>query len=137
VAGRRNGGVRIRGSRAGVLAVLVLTLCTLPLATARAWLAVLLVIPLAALLQVLRTGVDVDPDGVTVRAAVGRRRVGWGEVTALRATPRGELRLVLAGGRELRLPVARARHLPLIAAGSGGRVPAPAAPAAPAGPADQ
>jgi Bacterial PH domain len=120
--------VRIRASRAGLLAVLILALCTVPLATAMPWLAVLFVLPAVALLWVLRTGVDVDPDGVTVRAAVGARRVGWAEVTALRATSRGELRLVLAGGRELRLPVVRARHLPLIAAGSGGRVPAPTAP---------
>jgi hypothetical protein len=132
VADQRELGVRIRGSRTGLLAVLVLALCAVPLATARPWLAVLFAIPLAALLQVLRTGVDVDPGGLTVHRVLGRRRIGWAEVTALRATPRGDLRLVLSSGRELRLPVTRARHLPLIAAGSGGRVPAPAAPAAPA-----
>jgi len=117
--------VRIRGNRAALLAVLVLTVCTVPLATAAPWLAVLFAIPLVALLWVLRAGVDVDPDGVTVRALVGRRRIGWDQVAGLRAGRRGDLRLVLTTGRELRLPVARARHLPLIAAASGGRIPDP------------
>ena len=117
--------VRIRGNRAALLAVLVLTVCTVPLATAGPWLAVLFAIPLVALLWVLRAGVDVDPDGVTVRALVGRRRIGWDQVAGLRAGRRGDLRLVLTTGRELRLPVARARHLPLIAAASGGRIPDP------------
>jgi hypothetical protein len=129
--------VRIRASRTGLLAVLILTLCTIPLATALPWLAVLFLVPVAALLFVLRTGVDVDRDGLTVRAVLGTRRIDWGEVTALRATSRGELRLVLAGGRELRLPAARARHLPLIAAGSAGRVPAVTAPDDPAAPGGQ
>jgi len=115
-------GVQIRASRITVLVVLMLAICTVPLATARPWLAVLFAIPLAALLWVLRAGVDVDPDGLTVRAVLGRRRVGWAEVAALRAAPRGDLWLVLSAGRELRLPVARARHLPLIAAASGGRI---------------
>jgi len=115
--------VRIRSSRAALLPVLLLAVCTIPLATAAAWLAVLFVVPVAALLWVVRAGVDVDPAAVTVCALLGRRRVGWDAVAGLRAGPRGDLRLVLSGGRELRLPVARARHLPVIAAASGGRLP--------------
>jgi hypothetical protein len=117
-------GVQIRSSRTTLLAVLLLVVCAIPLATAAPWLAALFVIPLAALLWALRAGVDVDPDGLTVRALVGARRVGWDDVVALRAGPRGDLRLVLTSGRELRLPVARARHLPVIAAASAGRLPA-------------
>jgi Bacterial PH domain len=117
-------GVRLRSNRVALLAVLALAVCTVPLATAAPWLAVLFAVPLAALLWVLRAGVDVDPGGVTVRAMLGSRRVGWADVAALRAGPRGDLRLVLVGGTELRLPVARARHLPMIAAASGGHLPA-------------
>jgi hypothetical protein len=123
--------VQLRSNRSALLAVLALAVCTVPLATAAPWLAVLFMIPLVALLWVLRAGVDVDPDGVTVRALLGSRRVGWAEVAGLRAGSRGDLRLVLASGTELRLPVARARHLPLIAAASGGRVPDPSPTVAP------
>jgi hypothetical protein len=117
------GAVRIRPARVTLLAVLVLTLCVIPLATARPWLLVLLAVPLLALAWVLRAGVDVDRDGVTVRALLGQRRIGWPDVAGLQAGPRGDLWLVLGTGRRLRLPTARARHLPLVAAASDGRVP--------------
>jgi hypothetical protein len=116
--------LRIRSSRAALLPVLLLAFCTIPLATASLWLAVLFVIPLGALLWVLRAGVDVDAGGVTVRGLAGRRRVGWDEVNAVRVARRGDLRLVLRGGGELRLPCARVAQLPAIAAVSGGRLPA-------------
>jgi hypothetical protein len=109
-------------------AVLVLTLSVIPLATARWWLAFLFVLPLLALLWVRRVGVDVDPDAVTVRAVLGRRRIAWADVAGLQAGRRGDLWLVLRGAGRLRLPVVRARHLPLLAAASGGRIPDPAAP---------
>ena len=119
------GRVRIRPSAATLPVVVVLTLCVIPLATASPWLLVLLAIPVLALAWVLRAGVDVDPGGVTVRALLGSRRIPWSDVVGLQAGPRGDLWLVLAGGRRLRLPTARARHLPLIAAASGGRVAVP------------
>jgi hypothetical protein len=117
--------LRIRPSPAAIPAVLVLTLCVLPLGTAKGWLFGLFVVPALALAWVLRAGVDVAPAGVTVRALLGRRQVEWSDVAGLRAGRRGDLWLVLAGGRQLRLPTARARHLPLIAAASGGRLPDP------------
>jgi len=117
--------VRIRPSAAALPVVVVLTLCVIPLATASPWLLVLLAVPVLALAWVLRAGVDVDPGGVTVRALLGSRRIPWSDVVGLQAGPRGDLWLVLAGGRRLRLPTARARHLPLIAAASGGRVAVP------------
>jgi Bacterial PH domain len=129
---RQNGGVsrpvetvRLRPSPAALPAVLVLALCVLPLATARPWLLVLLAIPLLALLWVLRVAVDVDGAGVTVRAVFGQRRIPWEEVSGLQVGRRGDLWLVRSGGGRLRLPTARARHLPVIAAASGGRVSVP------------
>jgi Bacterial PH domain len=116
--------VRLRPTRGGLPAVLLLAICVVPLATARAWLLVLFVVPVLALLWILRAGVDVDPAGITVRAVLGRRRFAWEEVAGLRADRRGGLWLVLRTNRRLRLPTARARHLPLLAAASGGRIPA-------------
>ena len=121
--------MRIGPPRSALLAVLALAICTLPLATAAPWLAVLWLLPIGAGVWVLRTGVDVDRDGLTVRAVLGSRRVRWDEVAGLRAEPRGQLAAVLRDGGALRLPGVRARHLPLVSAASGGRVPDPTPPA--------
>ncbi|MEN3359102.1 MAG: hypothetical protein V7637_3084 [Mycobacteriales bacterium] len=126
--------IRIRPTRTMLLAVLIFAFCVLPLAGASGWLLILLALPLVALAWVLRVGVDVGPDAITVRALLGRRRIPWADVAGLRAGRRGDLWLVLATGRRLRLPTARARHLPAIAAASGGHLPDPTGPAASAEP---
>ncbi|HZB48734.1 MAG TPA: PH domain-containing protein [Mycobacteriales bacterium] len=122
-------GVRIRTPRTSLVAVLVLAICVLPLASAAPWLAVLWLLPLVALVWVLRVGVDADPEGLTVRALLGSRRLPWAEVAGLRIGDRGRLAAVLQSGGAVRLPVLRARHLPLVAAVSGGHLPDPEAPA--------
>ncbi|HYT09728.1 MAG TPA: PH domain-containing protein [Mycobacteriales bacterium] len=118
-------GLEIRLPRTALLAVLVLAVCVLPLATASRWLAVLLLVPVAAAAWVVRTGVDVDADGLTVRALLGSRRLRWDEVAGLRVGRRRELTAVLRDAGTVRLPVVRARHLDLLAAASGGRLPEP------------
>jgi len=123
----RGDTLQIRTPRSALLAVLVLAICFLPLASAAPWLAVAWLVPLAAGAWVLRGGVDVDRDGLTVRALLGSRRLRWDEVAGLRAGPGGRLSVVLRDGGSVRLPVVRARHLPLVAAASGGRVPDPQA----------
>ena len=119
--------IRIRTPRTALIAVVAFAICVLPLATSRSWLAVLWVLPVAVGAWVLRTGVDVDADGLTVRAVAGSRRLRWDEIAGLAADPRGRLSAVLRAGGAVRLPVVRARHLPLLAAASGGRIPDPAA----------
>jgi len=119
------GVLRVRTPRTALVAVFVLAVCVLPLASSAPWLAVLWLLPLGAAGWVLRAGVDVDTGGLTVRAALGTRRLPWAEVAGLRVTDRGRLAAVLRGGGAVRLPVLRARHLPLVAAASGGRVPDP------------
>ena len=121
--------VRIRTSRTTLVAVLVLAICVLPLATSTPWLAVLWLLPVTAAAWVLRAGVDVDRAGLTVRALLGSRRLPWTEVAGLRIGERGRLSAVLHSGGAVRLPVVRPRHLPLVAAASGGHVPAPERPA--------
>jgi hypothetical protein len=117
--------VQIRTTRVALLAVALGALCMSPLALYAPWLLWLFAAPLLAAVRVLRAGVDVDADGVTVRALVGARRVPWSQVAGLRVGGSGEVALVLGSGGALRLPTVRARHLPLIATASQGHLPDP------------
>jgi hypothetical protein len=118
----------MRMSRTALLPVLVLFVCVLPLLAAAWWGVFVLLIPVVAAAWVLRVGVDVDGDAVTVRSLVGSRRVPWVEVAGIRAGDRGALWLVTTRRTEVRLPVVRARDLPRLAALSGGRIDVPAPP---------
>jgi hypothetical protein len=116
-------------SRTALLPVVLLTVCMLPLATVSAWTLLLLIVPAAVAAWVVRTGLDVDDDGVTVRSTLGQRRVPWTALAGIRVAPRGDLWLVTTAGTEVRLPVLRARDLPRLAALSGGRIDVPEPPA--------
>ena len=116
-------------TRSALLPVVVLALGLLPVAALTPWTPLVLLVPVAVAAWVLRTGVDVDDDGLTVRTLVGSRRVTWPEVAGIRVAERGELWLVRTGGTEVRLPALRARDLPGLAQLSGGRLELPAPPA--------
>jgi hypothetical protein len=118
--------LRVRIPRVNLFAVLVAAICTLPLAFASPWLAVVWLLPLAGLLHVLRTGVDADSDGVTARTMLRSRRLSWDDIAGLRIR-RARIAAVLRNGRAIRLPVLRPRHLSLLASASGGRLPDPTA----------
>ena len=115
----------MRMSRTALLPVVVLAFCVLPVANATPWFLVLLVVPLALAAWVLRVGVDVGEDGITVRSLAGARAVPWAEVAGIRVGERGDLWLVPTGRTEVRLPVLRARDLPRLAELSGSRIPVP------------
>jgi len=117
---------RLRMSRTSLIPVVLLLVCVIPLATARPWTLVFLVIPLAAALYVLRVGVDVTDEGLTVRSALSARRVRWSELAGIRIGRRRDLWLVTSGGTEVRLPVLRVGDLGRLSELSGGRIPAPA-----------
>jgi len=116
-------------NRTALLPVGLFAVCVVPLAFAAPWTPVLLLVPLALTLWVLRVGVDISEDGVTARSLIGERRVPWTEVVGIRVAPRGDLWLVTTGGTEVRLPVMRARDLPRLAAASLGRIDVPEPPA--------
>ena len=119
---------RLRLNRTALIPVGLLALCTVPLAFAAPWTPVLLVIPLAVALWVLRVGVDISDDGLTLRSLAGQRHVPWSDVAGIRVAPRGDLFVVTTRGTELHLPVMRARDLPQLAALSGGRIDVPQPP---------
>ncbi|HEX3814578.1 MAG TPA: PH domain-containing protein [Mycobacteriales bacterium] len=120
--------VKLRPSRAALLVVVFLLFCVTPLAFVRAPLLILYLIPLGMLLWIFRSGTDIDPDGVTVRAVAGRKRLAWSDIQGLSPDSRGELRAVLRDGRLMRLPQARLRHLEVIAAASDGHISVAAPP---------
>jgi hypothetical protein len=113
-------------NRTALFPVGLLALCAVPLAFSAPWAPVLLLVPVAVALWVLRVGVDVADDGLTVRSLAGQRLVPWQEVAGIRVAPRGDLWVVTTRGTELHLPVMRARDLPRLAAVSGGRIDVPA-----------
>src|SRR5690242_370617 len=116
---------RLRMSRTALIPVALLFVCVIPLATARLWTLVFLVIPLAAAVFVLRVGVDVSDDGLTVRSAISSRHVPWTQLAGIRIGRRRELWLVTTGGSDIRLPVLRVGDLRRLSDLSGGRIPAP------------
>ena len=121
---------RLRMSRTALVPVALLALCVLPLATVTTWTLVLLLVPLVVGAWVLRVGVDIGDDGLTVRSLAGQRTVPWSELAGIRVGRAGDLWLVTTGGTEVRLPVLRPRDLPRLASLSGGRIDVPAPPAA-------
>jgi Bacterial PH domain len=118
--------LRVRIPRINLFAVAVAAVCTLPLAFASPFLAILWLLPIVGLVYVLRTGVDADPTGLTVHTMVGSRRLAWDDIAGLRIR-RARVGGVLRNGSTVRLPVLRPRHLSLLAAASGGRLPDPTA----------
>lgn len=113
----------MRMSRVALVPVLVLAVCTLPVATAAWWGAPLLLVPLLVAVWVLRVGVDIGPAGITPRTLLPGATVPWDDVAGLRVGEDQELWLVRRTGTEVRLPVVRARDLPRLAAVSDGRIP--------------
>lgn len=119
---------RLRLPRSALVAVAVLAVCTLPLASADPRLGLLFVIPALVGLYVWRSGVDVSDTGVTIRAAFGARRIAWEQVAGLQVRGRGELWLTRTDGTAVRLPVLRSpRDLARLHAASGGRLGVPGA----------
>ncbi|HST65893.1 MAG TPA: PH domain-containing protein [Mycobacteriales bacterium] len=121
--------LRVRIPRVNLFAVVVAAVCTLPLAFASPWLALVWLLPLAGLAYVLRTGVDADAEGLTARTMLRSRRLSWDDIAGLRIR-RARIAAVLRNGTAVRLPVLRPRHLSVLAAASGGRLPDPTARAA-------
>jgi hypothetical protein len=111
-------------SRTALLPVVLLLVCVIPFAAAAPWALLVLVLPLLAAAYVLRVGIDVDDDGITVRGVLGSRAVPWTELAGIRVGDRRRLWLVTTAGTEIALPVLRVGDLPRLAELSGGHIPA-------------
>ncbi len=113
---------RLRMPRTALLPVGLLFLAMLPVAAALPWTPVVLLVPVVVAAWVVRIGVDVGDDGITVRSLLAQRTVPWTELAGIRVAERGELWLVTTRATEVRVPVLRARDLPRLAELSGGRI---------------
>jgi hypothetical protein len=110
--------VKFRHNGAIAVAGLVAFFAALPLATARWYLAPILLVPLAIGAWGIRAGTDADAAGVSVRALFGRRRLPWGEITGFVRVNR-RVRATLANGASVPLPAVGAQDLPKLVAASG------------------
>jgi hypothetical protein len=115
--------LRIRSSRVALLPAVFVFVFVTPVAGTSTWLLALFLIPVVLVAWVVRAGVDVTSDGLTLRALLGTRRLRWDQVAGLAVGERGKVSAVLRSGDQVRLPATRLHDLPLISAASGGRIP--------------
>lgn len=109
--------------RSALVAVVVLVVGTIPLASVSPWLLLLFALPAAVAAYVWRSGVDIDDEGLAVRAAFGSTRVPWSAVAGLQVRSRGELWVQRLDGTAVRMPVLRSPNdLPRLHEASAGRL---------------
>ena len=95
--------VRFGPQKLALIPVLVLLFGALPLATSSPLLLWLLLVPLAAVVWVLRARVLVDADRLEVCNGLGRRAVPWSEVEGLDVPRLAPVRMLLRGDRRVAL----------------------------------
>jgi hypothetical protein len=114
-----------------VLGALLFAMGAIPFAFAAPWLFLVFLVPIAAIVLVLRLRTTADADGLVARTAFGRHELAWNDIRALRVSERSWVRAVLDSGREQVLPSVRTRHLPALSLISGGRLDDPSEAPAP------
>ncbi|MBO0841180.1 MAG: PH domain-containing protein [Sciscionella sp.] len=124
---QRSRRVVFRIPAVSVLVVLFLALAAVPIAASAWWLPSIYLLHLIALGWIARTRTTVDGERIVARRLLISRSIPWSAVTSLRLAERSWVRAVLADGGSIALPAVRARHLPMLAAVSAGRVPDPLA----------
>jgi hypothetical protein len=102
---------RFGPDRIALLPVLVLLLGSLPLAASSAWLNVVVLLPVACAVWVLRARVVVAPVGIEVCNGLAAHRLPWAAVQGFDVPRRGPVRLLRTGGRPLPLTALPRRHL--------------------------
>jgi hypothetical protein len=114
-----------------VLGALLFAITATPFAWAAPGLYAVYVIPIFAIVWILRVRTTADGERLVARTLFGRRVLPWSDVRALKVSARSWVRAVDEAGKELPLPNVRTRHLPALSLISGGRLDDPTeAPAA-------
>jgi hypothetical protein len=116
---------RFRYSSAITVAGVIGAIAGISVATWQPYLLVLLVIPLSVSLWSWRAGTDVDADGLTVRAAIGQRRLPWSSVAAI-VPEGGRVVAILNSGGRVVLTAVNPAQLPLLLEMAGGDPVTPA-----------
>ncbi|MGH3786350.1 MAG: PH domain-containing protein [Pseudonocardiaceae bacterium] len=117
--------VTFRRPLTALIGVFGLIVCMTPVAFGVPGLRVLYVLPLVLAIWLVRSRTVVDRETLVARRVWGSQRIAWSDLAGLRVDDRSRIRAVVRGGEEVGLPAVRARHLPLLAAMSGGRLPDP------------
>jgi hypothetical protein len=102
---------RFGPERIALLPVLVVLLGSLPLAASSPWLAVVLLVPVACAVWVLRARVVVAPVGIEVCNGLAAHRLPWSSVEGFEVPRRGPLRLLRTGGARLAMTAVPRRQL--------------------------
>ncbi len=92
------------------------------------WAALLLLIPLAMSVFIIRMRTVADHDSVTARTMLGSTTMRWEDIEGLRFVKSSWARAHLKNGADVPLPAVTFSALPLLTEVSGGRVPNPYAP---------
>jgi hypothetical protein len=101
------------------VAAVIMMIAGLSLATWAPYLLALLIVPLAVAVWSWRSGTDADAGGLTVRAALGSRRIPWPAVSGIVTDSRDGVRVQLASGRSVHLTAVSAADVPRLVAASG------------------
>lgn len=116
--------VTIRLPLTALLGIFGLIVCMTPVAFGVPGLQVLYLVPVILGLWLVRTRTVVGPETVVAHRLWGSRRIAWSDLAGLRVDSQSRIWAVLHAGDEVGLPAVRARHLPILASISGGRLPA-------------
>jgi hypothetical protein len=108
--------VLLRPERTTLAAVVVLALGSLPLALSSPYLVALLLVPVGALVWVLRARVVADAVGLEVCNGLGVRRVPWEQVAGFKVPEHGPVTLLRHGAPRIRLTALNRRELPRVLA---------------------
>lgn len=108
--------VKVRPERTTLAAVVVLTLGALPLGLSSPYLGVVLLVPVAALVWVLRARVVADATSLEICNGLGVRRVAWDDVAGFTVPKRGPVKLLRHGGGPLLLTALNRHELPKLLA---------------------
>lgn len=108
--------VRLRPERTTLVAVVVLALGALPLALSSPYLAPVLLVPVAALVWVLRARVVADASGLEVSNGLRVRRVPWSQVAGFKVPEHGPVTLLRHGAPPIRLTALNRSELPRVLA---------------------
>lgn len=120
--------------RVAVLAAFLAMITGTPFAWSSPYLATVYLLPLGFIVWVWRNQTEVDVDTVTARTTFGKRVMRWDELHGLALTRRARVQAVLADDTRVPLPGVRTRHLPVLAAFSGGRIADPSSTGVPSRP---
>jgi hypothetical protein len=118
-----------RMPRTAIVAAVIAMISGTPFAWSSPYLATVYLVPIGFIVWMLRNQTTVDEDGLAARSTFGTKVIRWDELKGLALTGRAKVRAVLADEPKVALPGVRTRHLPVLAAFSGGRIADPTKPA--------